>query len=125
MEKQAYLTGAFFFLLAVAIGAFGAHGLEDILTENGRVDTFETGVKYHFYHSIALLILGVVAGRYENINFKWVKNLFLLGIIIFSGSLYALSLTNIGVLGAITPIGGACFIIGWVLFILKVARVKD
>lgn len=123
MEKTAYFIGAISFLLAVAIGAFGAHGLEDILISNQRSNTFETGVKYHFYHSVAILIIGLIASKYKNINFKPVVYLLFIGIIVFSGSLYALSITNIKILGAITPIGGFSFIIAWVIFLLKIRKI--
>ncbi|MCH7397228.1 DUF423 domain-containing protein [Belliella sp. DSM 107340] len=105
--------------LAVGIGAFGAHGLEEILTKNGQIDTFETGVKYHFYHTLAIAIVGVLI-----VNFPKAKHLssaaflFLVGIIIFSGSLYTLSLTGITWLGAITPLGGVAFILGWIFLFL-------
>lgn len=100
--------------LAVGLGAFGAHGLEPLLVQNGRLDTFETAVSYHFYHTLGLLGLGILA----LIKPEW-KGLSLaawgmfLGILIFSGSLYILSLTGITWLGAITPIGGVGFILGW------------
>jgi uncharacterized membrane protein YgdD (TMEM256/DUF423 family) len=100
--------------LAVGLGAFGAHGLESLLIQNGRLDTFETAVSYHFYHTLGLLGLGILA----LIKPEW-KGLSLaawgmfLGILIFSGSLYILSLTGINWLGAITPIGGVGFILGW------------
>jgi uncharacterized membrane protein YgdD (TMEM256/DUF423 family) len=101
---------------AVAIGAFGAHGLEPILESNGRIETFETAVKYHFYHALAILAVSIWH-RFE----PGIKILpkamwsFLVGILIFSGSLYVLSLTGITWLGAITPLGGVAFILGWVL----------
>lgn len=100
--------------LAVGLGAFGAHGLEPLLVQNGRLDTFETAISYHFYHTLGLLGLGILA----LIKPEW-KGLSLaawgmfLGILIFSGSLYILSLTGITWLGAITPIGGVGFILGW------------
>ncbi len=95
---------------AVILGAFGAHGLEQTLEANGRVDTWETAVFYHFIHAV---MLWLVADR-PNVNSKawWA---FLIGIGIFSGTLYALSLTNIKWLGAITPIGGVSLIVGWCL----------
>ncbi|MFN3760313.1 MAG: DUF423 domain-containing protein [Algoriphagus aquaeductus] len=100
--------------LAVGLGAFGAHGLEPLLIQNGRLDTFETAVSYHFYHTLGLLGLGILA----LIKPDW-KGLSLaawgmfLGVLIFSGSLYILCLTGITWLGAITPIGGVGFILGW------------
>lgn len=100
--------------LAVGLGAFGAHGLEAILIENGRTDTFQTAVSYHFYHTLALFGIGILAQlkpNWKGLNFSaWAM---ILGILIFSGSLYILSLTGITWLGAITPLGGVAFILGW------------
>ena len=109
--------------LAVGLGAFGAHGLESLLIQNGRLDTFETAVSYHFYHTLGLLGLGILA----LIQPEW-KGLSLaawgmfLGILIFSGSLYILSLTGITWLGAITPIGGVGFILGWLALAYAVLK---
>lgn len=101
-------------MLAVGIGAFGAHGLEPILEANGRTETFETAVKYHFYHALAILSLAIWLHVQPQHGFlKSVIGLLLLGILIFSGSLYVLSLSGINWLGAITPIGGVAFIAGW------------
>jgi len=106
-------TGALFAVFAVVIGAFGAHGLEDLLVENGRDATFETAVKYHFYHSFALLIVGLLMKSMDAKYLIWSARLFALGILVFSGSLYILTITNMTFLGAITPIGGVLFILGW------------
>jgi uncharacterized membrane protein YgdD (TMEM256/DUF423 family) len=109
--------------LAVGIGAFGAHGLEQLLIQNGRLDTFETAVSYHFYHTLGLLGLGILA----LIKPEW-KGLslaawgMLLGILIFSGSLYILSITGITWLGAITPLGGVGFILGWLALAYAVLK---
>ena len=109
--------------LAVGIGAFGAHGLEQLLIQNGRLDTFETAVSYHFYHTLGLLGLGILA----MIKPEW-KGLslaawgMLLGILIFSGSLYILALTGITWLGAITPLGGVGFILGWLALAYAVLK---
>ncbi|MGY6744166.1 MAG: DUF423 domain-containing protein [Cecembia sp.] len=108
--------------LAVGIGAFGAHGLQPILESDGRIDTFETAVKYHFYHSLAILAIGIWQSFQP--ERKWLKAAlwsFFIGILIFSGSLYILSLTGISWLGAITPFGGVAFILGWA-FILFAAK---
>lgn len=99
--------------IAVITGAFGAHGLEALLKEYGRVDTYETAVLYHFIHAIALIIVGIIGFHKENKWLKWAVWSFGLGILLFSGSLYVLCLTNIGILGAITPFGGVLFIMGW------------
>jgi uncharacterized membrane protein YgdD (TMEM256/DUF423 family) len=104
--------------LGVGLGAFGAHGLEDILVENGRLDTFQTAVNYHFYHTLALFGIGILAlvkPSWKGLSFTaWCM---ILGILIFSGSLYVLSLTGITWLGAITPLGGLSFIFGWCSFV--------
>jgi uncharacterized membrane protein YgdD (TMEM256/DUF423 family) len=101
---------------AVGVGAFGAHGLEPILEANGRLNTFETAVKYHFYHALAILVVAVWY-HFQPERKILVKSMwsFLIGIIIFSGSLYVLSLTGITWLGAITPLGGVAFIAGWLM----------
>ena len=93
--------------LGVGLGAFGAHGLAELLTANDRVATWETASQYHLVHAVAILLLPARKG-------VWPAALwFTAGILIFSGSLYLLCLTNIGWLGAITPIGGVCFLMGW------------
>lgn len=123
ISKETILkTGIIFSLLTVIIGAFGAHGLSDILTVNDRFDTFKTGVLYQLFHSIALIISGVLFDKYSVSNIKKAAILFSLGIIVFSGSLYILSITNIGDFGAITPIGGILFIVGWLYLFLSIKK---
>jgi uncharacterized membrane protein YgdD (TMEM256/DUF423 family) len=112
--KQIIQLAAILGALAVGIGAFGAHGLEARLIENGRLDTFETAVKYHFYHSLAVFLVGILAlikPDWRGLSFSAIN--LSIGILIFSGSLYLLSITGITWLGAITPIGGVAFISGW------------
>lgn len=105
-------------LLAVALGAFGAHGLKDLLLRNNTAAIWEKAVLYHFIHAVMLFIL---AERPTVHLGPWVS--FLTGIIIFSGSLYVLAVTNIRLLGAITPIGGLSFIVGWAwLLVLPFVR---
>ncbi len=109
--------------IAVGLGAFGAHGLEPLLIQNGRLDTFETAVSYHFYHTLGLLGLGILAlikPDWKGLSFA--AGGMLLGILIFSGSLYILSLTGITWLGAITPIGGVGFILGWLALAYSVIK---
>lgn len=108
------MIGAISALIAVILGAFGAHGLEDVLTAR-MLEVFETGNRYHFYHSFALLFVGLLA---FHIDGKWLRAsgwCFLFGVLIFSGSLYALALSGMGMLGAITPVGGLLYMIGWLL----------
>lgn len=116
--NRAIKTAAILGALAVAIGAFGAHALKPMLIDSGRLSTFETGVEYHFYHVLALLFIGLLQGKSNDKKLKWAASAMIAGIVIFSGSLYVLCLTNIPILGAITPIGGVCFIAGWLLIFL-------
>lgn len=99
--------------LAVGLGAFGAHALENTLSPE-RLETWDTAVTYQMWHVLAILGLVLISKVFE-LELKWSINLMILGIFIFSGSLYLLCLTNINWLGAITPIGGVCFILGWLL----------
>jgi uncharacterized membrane protein YgdD (TMEM256/DUF423 family) len=100
-------------LLAVAFGAFGAHALKSRL-DDYALGVFETAVQYHFIHSLALLAVGILAlSQPQTVLLKSAGWMFLLGILVFSGSLYCLSLTGIKWLGAITPLGGLAFIAGW------------
>ncbi len=122
MSKNILTTAAMLGALGVMIGAFGAHGLKPLLEEYGRLDTFETAVKYHFYHALAILALGILAQKTPNKYLRYSYFLFLGGVVIFSGSLYVLCLTNIGILGAITPIGGVLLIAGWVSLALGVRK---
>ena len=107
--------------LGVAIGAFGAHALHDMLVKAGRADTFETAVRYQFYHTLAVLAVGVLwAARPELRSLGTTGALWLGGIVVFSGSLYALCFTGVTKLGAVAPIGGLLFLAGWVSLALAV-----
>ncbi len=109
------LIGAVFGFLGVAIGAFGAHGLRSRLSPD-MLAVFDIGVRYQMYHVFALLIVGLAIGRTGPARLLTVAGWsFVAGILIFSGSLYALALTGATTLGAITPIGGLGFLIGWAL----------
>ena len=112
--RIAALTGG----LAVALGAFGAHGLKVILARNGTVAIWEKAVLYHLIHALMLFVL---AGRPPLLRGPWWS--FLVGIIIFSGSLYLLALTNWRWLGAVTPLGGLGFMFGWLWLVLRPGRV--
>jgi len=115
MQKLFLTLGSIAMALAVVLGAFGAHGLKSKLTQE-MLDIFETGVQYHFYHAVGLLIIGIVANYIpESSMLKWSGWLMLSGLLIFSGSLYVLSISGLRWLGAITPIGGLCFIASWIL----------
>jgi uncharacterized membrane protein YgdD (TMEM256/DUF423 family) len=116
------MTGKYFIFLAgllgalgVGLGAFGAHALRPMLEASQRLDTFDTAVKYHFYHVLALLLTGLLHSQRPHALFAWAGYLHLAGLLIFSGSLYALCLSGQRWLGAVTPLGGVAFIAGWVL----------
>lgn len=106
------IYGSFFSLLAVVLGAFGAHGLKNILNQYSR-EVYNTANFYHFIHSLAIIFIAILNTQYNDINLSYSFYFFLFGIIIFSGSLYILAITGIKWLGAITPIGGVLFILGW------------
>lgn len=122
MAKLFLALGCINAMLVVLIGAFGAHGLKARLTvENMAV--FQTGVQYHFYHAVGLILLGLIALQIPITPYlRWSGWLMLVGIVLFSGSLYALSITNIHWLGMITPFGGLAFIIAWLLLTIGIIK---
>lgn len=122
MQKLFLMSGAILGGLGVAIGAFGAHAFKAALEATGRTDTFETAVRYQFYHALALLFIGLLLFKLDSKLLHYSGNLMLAGTLIFSGSLYSLCMTGIKWLGAITPIGGVLMIVGWVLLALGISR---
>lgn len=114
MDRLFFGLGALLALLAVALGAFGAHSLQGSFGP-GLADVYETGVRYHFYHAFALLAVAFAITRWPSSLLPVAGWLFVAGIVLFSGSLYVLSLTGIRVLGAITPLGGLAFLAGWAI----------
>lgn len=107
--------GAIFAAFAVIFGAFGAHSLKDKLPEN-LLNAFHTGVEYQMYHALALILVGVIMYlQPDNSLLKWGGYCFIAGILLFSGSLYGLSLTGMKFFGPITPLGGLAFIAGWLI----------
>lgn len=122
MDSRLLLWGSLSGGLAVALGAFGAHGLRSMVSPD-LLDVFETGVRYHVYHALALLALAAYSrGGPPDARLLNAGRLFLLGILLFSGSLYLLVLANIRWLGAVTPIGGLALIAGWLLTALAAWR---
>ena len=122
--KLFIIAGAINGFLAVALGAFGAHALKERLSEK-YLAIWETAVQYQMFHAVALIAIGILMsskliGPVSSLNTA--GYLMIAGIILFSGSLYVLSLTGIGVLGAITPIGGVAFLIGWIMIIVAAAK---
>lgn len=125
MNKTLTITASIFALLAVVLGAMGAHLLENHLSPES-LNSFETAVRYQMYHAIVLLVLGLT----NKINSKLISGLFIAGICLFSGSIYLLStrsLLNIGdisFLGPVTPVGGLLLMSAWVILIIRVAQQK-
>ncbi len=116
MSNTWVLVGAISGFITVALGAFGAHGLKELLKTNHTTDIFNKAVLYQMFHTIALLIVGILEISTQKSMF--LSGLFFTtGILIFSGSLYFLAITNLTWLGAVTPIGGICFLAGWVCLI--------
>ncbi|WP_234735453.1 DUF423 domain-containing protein [Tellurirhabdus bombi] len=120
MHKFFIQSGAVLGLLAVSLGAFGAHALRASLEASGRFDTYETAVRYQFYHALALVAIGIllqlpttslVAAK----TYSWAGYAYLIGVLIFSGSLYTICFTGITKFGAVAPIGGLALVAGWAL----------
>ena len=130
MKNKNWLIAAFLLCgLAVALGAFGAHGLKRLVSPL-QIETFKTGVQYHFYHAFAIALAVIVSQFNDNQQLRRAMFYFASGIFFFSGSLYALTFAEVagteGVrwLGAITPIGGALFIYGWLLLAYSIYRIE-
>ncbi len=123
MTRLWLLAGTALGFLSVALGAFGAHALRAVLDEYGK-SIYETAVQYQMFHAVALLITGILQRNLKDVSFALAGWAFLAGTVLFSGSLYVLSITGVKWLGAITPFGGVAFLIGWVSLLIIVARTK-
>lgn len=126
MHKGFLKTAALLGALSVMLGAFAAHGLKKMLAAD-ELQTFETAVRYQFYHVFALLAVGMLYAAFPGKLMQWAGRFFIAGIVLFSGSLYLLCYVKyaqlpLNWLGAITPFGGACFIAGWLLLFTAVAK---
>ncbi|MCH2233000.1 MAG: DUF423 domain-containing protein [Crocinitomicaceae bacterium] len=124
MDKRIVLTGAIFIFLGIILGAFAAHGLKNIVPEEKYIIIFEKGVRYQMYMGLGFLIVGFNASKVA-LSLRLFYWFGLLGVIIFSGLLYLLSITQIKVLGAIVPIGGTLMILSWLLLIIKIWKQKS
>ncbi len=119
MSKTILLAGSVFLALAVITGAFGAHALKAKLADD-MMQVYKTGVEYHFYHALGLLLVGILSVQFPSVLISWSGICLAMGIILFSGSLYVIALTGIRCLGAITPLGGISFIAGWLLLFFAI-----
>jgi len=116
------ITGAFCALLGVILGAFGAHALKKTLSSD-MLTVYNTAVQYQFYHALGILLIGVIHHHFPASSWLVASSILLLvGIILFSGSLYILALTNMPKLGIVTPFGGLCFIAGWLFFAIGIFK---
>lgn len=128
MHKTFLIYGAFFGGLAVILGAFGAHGLQKIVTDDDLQRGFKTATQYQMYHALALLAVGILYEKFPGKLLQWAGNFFIIGIILFSGSLYCLTAINnpgsslTKVIGPVTPLGGAFLIIGWLLLFIGLMK---
>jgi uncharacterized membrane protein YgdD (TMEM256/DUF423 family) len=123
-KKNILVVGSALAGLAVALGAFGAHALKELLIVNNRADTFELAVRYQFYHSIGIIIIGILLQNFNHRLLRISAVCFIAGIILFSGSLYVLAILNTTKLVLLTPLGGLCFIAGWALFAYSIWKSK-
>ena len=127
LNKKIVITASLLGALTIGIGAFGAHGLKD-LVDTQSVLSFETGVRYQMYHVLALFMLGIATTIPSTLK-KWVSRIFIIGIFLFSGSIYILSMKtlisfDVSFLGPVTPIGGVLFIIGWLRLAYGLLTIK-
>lgn len=124
------IAGTLFAALAVALGAFGAHGLQKITSDEKLIHGYQTAVQYQFWHALALLFTGMLYEKLDTRLMKWAARCFIGGIILFSGSLYLLTCLKIResglikIAGPITPLGGLLFITGWLLLLAALWKKK-
>ncbi len=121
--RNTLITACILATLAIALGAFAAHGLTGVLSEK-QLANFHTGVRYHFFHVFALIVTAMLSQHFPKIGFRWPARLFLGGILLFSGSIYLLATASLHglptrILGPMTPVGGLMFMAGWVVLTSK------
>lgn len=125
MYKLFLFLGSVLGFLAVALGAFGAHALRSRM-EADLMAVYQTGVQYHMYHALALLLTAVLCRFFpQSPLFMWAGWLFFAGVVVFSGSLYVLSMTGVRAWGAVTPVGGLAFLAGWLLLMIAAFTAKE
>ncbi|MBP0724996.1 DUF423 domain-containing protein [Bacillus sp. RG28] len=120
--KVFLVLGCLFAFLSIAIGAFGAHGLEGKISAHS-LQIYKTGVQYQMFQTAGIFLVALLLDKFgSSTTLTWAGWLMVLGIVLFSGSLYALSVTNVKIIGAITPIGGVLFLVSWVLVAISVLK---
>jgi uncharacterized membrane protein YgdD (TMEM256/DUF423 family) len=123
--KTCILCGAMLGGLAVVLGAFGAHGLEDFLAERAQTANYETAARYQMYHALALVLVGILADRRPGAALRVAGWCFLAGVVVFCGALYGIALARVNQLGMVAPLGGALLIAGWGLLAVGVLRSRN
>lgn len=130
MHKSFLAAGAALAGIAVALGAFGAHGLQQLTTDEKILHSYQTGVNYQLYHALALLLTAIIFLQIPLKTIKWAGYCFIIGIFLFSGSLYLITFlkiqnsTAVRFVGPVTPLGGLFFIAGWMLFLIGAINSK-
>ena len=124
MNKLFLKSGAVLAGLSIALGAFGAHTFKIALELSNRTETFETAARYQMYGALALIFVGILTDKFPHKFLRWSGNAFMIGTIIFSGSLYLICVTGVTMWGAVAPIGGASLMLGWVLFFMGVGKIR-
>ena len=123
LAKRSLVLGSLLLALAVLIGAFGAHGLKSIVDADKLV-TFETGVRYHFYHAFGLMILGILQQMFQNLRLNVSVYAFLVGILLFSFNCYFYVLSGMKMFAMIVPIGGVLFVLGWIVLLVRLLKLR-
>lgn len=119
--KRSLLTASLLLFLGVVVGAFGAHGLKSLVTPEKLV-TFETGVRYHFYHAFGIFLVGLLQQMAPGLALSLVRAAFLTGILLFSGNCYLYTVTGVKVFAMIVPIGGGLFLLGWGYLVYRISK---
>ena len=122
MQRLFLIISAISGAIVVALGAFGAHALRSTLEANQRMDTFNTAIKYHMFHTIGLIAIAILLDKFPSRTMEMAGWSMIAGMLLFSGALYVLSIANAPKLGIVAPFGGLAMILGWVLLLLSVLR---
>jgi len=123
LAKRSLVLGSLLLALAVLIGAFGAHGLKSMVDADKLV-TFETGVRYHFYHAFGLMILGILQQLFQSLRLNVSMYSFLVGILLFSFNCYFYVLSGMKMFAMIVPVGGVLFVLGWVVLLVRLLKFR-
>lgn len=123
LAKRSLVLGSLLLALAVLIGAFGAHGLKS-LVDADKLVTFETGVRYHFFHAFGLMIIGILQQMFQNLRLNVSMYSFLVGILLFSFNCYFYVLSGMKMFAMIVPVGGLLFVLGWIVLLVRLLKLR-